>query len=178
MALSNEFTRARAAMLVLSAPGTREPGQKVTSVWLNGVQVSTERVLEDLTSVRKPVECSSQLADGKLLITCRRVSDRSDEDLDAERQDSTSDGILAMVIERFGDRIGLPLLLRSQFDSMIIDARDLRRWFRDYRLTGYTLSLLLEDQTATAEGALSSLVVSKPVTIIRSNLRPSDLEAP
>ena len=178
MVLSNEFTRARATLLVLSAPMTRKPGEDVTSIWLNGIQMSSERAVEELASVPKPVECASQLEHRKLLIKCEGVTGQSDETVEGDWADATSDGIIGSVVERFGDQADLPLLLRSQFDSLIIDARDTRRWFRDYRLTGFTLSLFLEDQAAKVEDALGSLVVSKPISTIRSNLHPSDLEAP
>jgi hypothetical protein len=90
-----------------------------------------------------------------------------------EWANAIADGIVAMTAMFGGDQ-ALPLLLRSQFDSLVLDANCVRMWLKDYRLSGFSLSLILEDQGAKAQGTLGALVVGKPVTVIHSNLPRRD----
>jgi hypothetical protein len=163
----DDLAVARATMLLLSAPLTRRPGESYSTIWLNGLEVSREKAVEELAATRKPVECSSELAHGKLLISCKRVDHRSDQRPLVEWADSIADGIVAMMAMLGGDKV-LPMLLRSQFESLMLEASCVRTWLKDYRLSGFSLSLILEDQAAKAQGALGALVVGKPVTVIPS----------
>jgi hypothetical protein len=174
----DNFAIARATILLLSAPPARKPGQGYTTLWLNSLQVSEEKAIEELALAPKPVTCASDFEHGKLLITCKRASSQSDQNLEVDWATSISDGIVDTVMSRFGGDEALPLLLRSQFDSLILEVKDVRTWFKDYRMSGFSLSLILEDKAAESRGAVGSLVIGKPLTVLRSSFRPPDNSAP
>jgi hypothetical protein len=154
---------ARATLLLLTASvkgASADVHYRFGAVETSGV---TDRLVELLAEFPKPAYCLGSVRGATLEITCNTAGPYAR----ARDVDSLIGRIWEGAAGMTRSKEGAMLLLRGGSTSLLFPLRCFRRWFDDYRLQDYSMSMEFNDEEADARGAIVAVSIGPPPAHIR-----------